>query len=93
MNFFGEEDIPFALSRLVNGRRNRHYDSSGMEPGNGVHGDAGDNVEEDVFNIELEFDVNDNIGVNRSGINNVKDLGCDTMRERLVTHFNIFSPE
>ena len=54
-----------------------------------MHGDADNSVEEDVFNVELELDVNDNIGVNRSGINNVKDLSCDTMRKILVPNFNI----
>ena len=84
-----EDNIPFSLRRLMNGRSHREYNSSDMGPGDEDDGGADDNVEEDCFNVELGSDVNDNTCVNQSGMNNVKYLSCDTIGERLITHFYI----
>ena len=86
-----EDDIPFALRRLVTGRSHREYDSSGMGAGHNNDGedDGNHNEDQDPFDVDLGFDVNDNECVNQSGINLVKDLSSDTMRDKLVTNFNI----
>ena len=95
MGLFDEEDnednISFALRRLVTGRSHREYDSSGMGAGHNNNGEdnGNHNEEQDPFDVDLGFDVNDNQCINQSGINLVKDLSSDTMRDKLVTHFNI----
>ena len=92
IRLFGEyeniDNIPFSLTILQNGRSYREYDSSDMGSG---YNDGSDDDNVTIIDIECDpvWDDNIYICVNRSIVNNVKDLSSDAMRGKLVIIFNI----
>ena len=65
-------------------KHNQLYSSSGLVPG---YNDTNDNVTQVDFNPDII--QNTGLSVNIAATNNVKDLNHATMREKLISHFDI----
>ena len=78
------ERLPYALQRLANPSERRHYDSSGMGPGETFESD-------DEFNEAEPEPVDNTIASNSipDVINNVNHFTADYFQLKLVKHFDI----
>lgn len=87
--------MPFALRRLFNGAERRNYDTSGMGPGYVEDDDENNNDEDDddhnINNTQLANEDLQNVAtvINQTAVNDVKNLSCEIMRDKLIIHFDI----